>query len=185
MQSRKIIYRLLGLCLTAGLLPTANASFIIEIDTDGLDDGVLTYNTNFSFGGDTTTASQSAATSALGMTGGDSIFGGDGVNLPDTYVYTYDLDVDGDNLALTAGAALNGSGNTASGEVAKFNAELFKKPCQNRVVPVIHHDEAGAESIEISPITPAARSRAVQVATTCTQRGRSRPMSVADLRRSC
>jgi len=89
---------------------TASAAYIIEVDTDGADDGVLTYNSNFSFGGDTTTASQSAASSAYGMTGGDSIFGGNGVSLPDTYVFTYDPLVDADNLAIPAGTQLGEAG---------------------------------------------------------------------------
>ncbi len=97
---------------------TAHAAFVVEIDTDGADDGVLTFSPNFGFGGDTTTASQSAASAAVGLTGGDSIFGGDGDAEPDTYLYTYDLDVDGDNLALTAGTALNDDGDTASGLTA-------------------------------------------------------------------
>ena len=70
--------RLMILMATAGLLSTAQAGYIIEIDTDGADDGVLTYNADFSFGGDTTTASQSATATVFGATGGDSIFGGDG-----------------------------------------------------------------------------------------------------------
>jgi hypothetical protein len=99
------------------LAANASASYILEIDTDGTDDGVLTYNSLFGFGGDTTTASQSAPSVAFGMTGGDSIFGGDGVNSPDTYVYSYDPGVDGDNLALAPGQDL-GNGNFASGAVA-------------------------------------------------------------------
>jgi hypothetical protein len=90
------------------------AGFIIEIDTDGLDDGILTYNPNFSYGGDTTTASQSVTVAAYGTTGGDSIFGGDGVNQVDTYVYQYSPDSQPDNLVLPAGQALGG-GNVATG----------------------------------------------------------------------
>lgn len=97
------------LCLAAGCAAlaatSAQAAFLIEIDTDGADDGVLTYNSHFTFGGDTMTASQSSASSAFGLTGGDSIFGGDGVNDPDTYVYRYDPTTDADNLN-TAGQAL-------------------------------------------------------------------------------
>jgi hypothetical protein len=94
----------------------AQAGFLVEVDTDGLDDGILTYNPDFSFGGDTTTASQSVASNALGMTGGDSIFGGDGVSQPDTYIITYNPAAEVDNLALAAGSDL-GAGNTASGLV--------------------------------------------------------------------
>lgn len=93
---------------------TTLAAYIIEVDTDGLDDGVLTYNPNFSFGGDTTAASQSNPSTAYGMTGGDSIFGGNGSTLPDTYIFTYDPSVDADNLAIPIYTAL-GDGNYASG----------------------------------------------------------------------
>lgn len=93
---------------------SAQAAYLIEIDTDGADDGVLTYNSHFAFGGDTTTASQSSPSAAYGLTGGDSIFGGDGVTEPDTYVFTYDPSVDADNLAIPAGTDLGG-GILASG----------------------------------------------------------------------
>lgn len=100
-----------AVCLMAA---GAHAAFIIEVDTDGLDDGVLTYNPNFSFGGDTTTASQSAASTAPFMSGGDSIYGGDGSALPDTYVFSYDPSMEADNLAIPQYTAL-GDGNYASG----------------------------------------------------------------------
>ena len=92
----------------------AQAAYLLEIDTDGLDDGVLTYHPNFSFGADTTTASQSAPSTAFGMSGGDSIFGGDGVVSPDTYQYNYNPSVDADNLAIPGGTDLGG-GVLASG----------------------------------------------------------------------
>lgn len=94
----------------------AGAGFILEIDTDGLDDGVLTYNPGFSFGGDTTTASQSAPASVVGATGGDSIYGGNGVNFVDTYIYTYSPDSEPDNLVLAPGTEL-GDGSHATGAV--------------------------------------------------------------------
>jgi len=92
----------------------ADAAYIIEVDTDGLDDGNLTFSPDFSFGGDTTTASQSSAGAAVGLTGGDSIFGGNGTAMPDSYVFTYSPDSQADNLALASGDDL-GDGNTASG----------------------------------------------------------------------
>jgi hypothetical protein len=98
------------------MVSVAGAGFILEIDTDGLDNGVLSFNPGFSFGGDTTTASQSAAASVVGGTGGDSIFGGNGVNLGDTYVFTYSPDSQPDNLVLAPGTAL-GEGNEATGVV--------------------------------------------------------------------
>lgn len=109
-----------SLLCTAALLAaltfplSARAAFILEIDTDGADDGVIAFNAGFSFGGDTTTASQSVTSTAFGTSGGDSIFGGDGAALPDTYVYGYAPAADPDNLAIPAGTDL-GSGNLASG----------------------------------------------------------------------
>ncbi len=94
----------------------ASAAYLLEIDTDGTDDGVLTFNANFSFGNDTTTASQSVAAVAFGTTGGDSIFGGDGSSFLDTYVYTYTPSSDADNLAIPPGTDL-GSGNLATGGI--------------------------------------------------------------------
>jgi hypothetical protein len=97
----------------------ASGAFLIEVDIDGMDDGILTYSPNFSFGPDTVTASQSQAGIAVGLTGGDSILG-NGVfgGVRDTYVYTYDLAVDGDNLPLAAGIPLNNDGDLASGFAA-------------------------------------------------------------------
>lgn len=96
----------LGCAVALCFAASAQAGYVLEVDTDGADDGVLTYHPNFSFGGDTTTASQSAASTAVGMTGGDSIYGGNGVNLPDTYVVTYTPAVDGDNNGTNAVAGL-------------------------------------------------------------------------------
>lgn len=105
-------------CLLALCCLSANvqAAYLLEVDTDGADDGTVTFNPNFSFGGDTTTASQSSASTAFGMTGGDSIFGGDGSNSPDTYVVTYDPSAQADNLAIPAGTDL-GEGDLATGLV--------------------------------------------------------------------
>lgn len=92
----------------------ALAGYIIEIDTDGMDDNILTFNTGFNFGGDTSTASASAGVTAFGTTGGDSIFGGDGAALPDTYVYAYSPVSQADNLVIPAGTDL-GEGDLATG----------------------------------------------------------------------
>ncbi|MEM7683101.1 MAG: PEP-CTERM sorting domain-containing protein [Planctomycetota bacterium] len=108
-------------CLTfAG---AAQAAYVLEIDTDGLDDGTLTLNPNFAFGGDTTTASQSVASPAVGTTGGDSLFGGNGSALLDTYLYTYTPAIDGDTTPLAAGTPLNDDGDVSSGIVAGGSAE--------------------------------------------------------------
>jgi hypothetical protein len=103
----------LGCAAVMAMATSAQAAYIIEVDTDGADDAVLTYNANFSFGGDTTSASQSSTSVAVGMTGGDSIFGGNGVNDPDTYVFSYTPAVDGDN-AVVDGLALNFNGDVGS-----------------------------------------------------------------------
>lgn len=105
----------LAVCLALAMAP-AHAAFLIEIDTDGLDDGVLTFNSNFAFGGDTNAASQSSPSTAVGLSGSDSIFGGDGSNV-DTYTATYTPAVDGDNANL-GGVALNDEGNVGSPVVA-------------------------------------------------------------------
>ncbi|MEM1027207.1 MAG: PEP-CTERM sorting domain-containing protein [Planctomycetota bacterium] len=106
--------------LTFGL--SAHAAFLIEVDTDGTDDGVLTFNPNFAFGGDTTSASQSAPSTALGLTGGDSIFGGNGSLQVDEYNYFYTPDSDSDNLSIPAGTPLNGDGSLSSGIAAGGSA---------------------------------------------------------------
>lgn len=92
----------------------SRGAYLLEIDADGMDDGVLVYHPGFSFGGDTTTASQSITSPAFGASGADSIFGGDGVIEPDTYVYEYAPDSQADNLAVPAGTDLGG-GNLATG----------------------------------------------------------------------
>lgn len=106
----------LGTLLTILLSMPLQAAFLFEIDTDGADDGVVTYNSDFTFGGDTTTASQSVTSLAFGTSGGDSIFGGDGAAEPDTYVYTHAPDSEPDNLAIPPGTDLGG-GNLATGVV--------------------------------------------------------------------
>jgi hypothetical protein len=107
-----------AVALLAVLAGPARAAFIVEVDTDGLDDGAVTFSGNFAFGNDTTLASSSVAATTVGLTGGDSIFGGDGTLFPDTYLYSYAPGVDGDNAIFAAGTALNGDGDTASGATA-------------------------------------------------------------------
>ncbi len=100
---------------------SAQAGYVLEIDTDGADDAVLTFNPNFGFAGTTTTASQSIFSTGAGLTGGDSIFGGDGdFGTSDTYTYTYTPAVDGDNNGtnLIAGEILNQFGTTGSNLLA-------------------------------------------------------------------
>lgn len=98
-----------------------HGAFVIEIDIDGADDGPITYSPNFSFGGDTTTAPTSSASTAVGLIGADSIFGGDGVDFLDTYQYTYmpvTIGMDADNTPLAAGTLLNSLDDVASGLTA-------------------------------------------------------------------
>ncbi|MCA9258667.1 MAG: hypothetical protein KDA61_05690 [Planctomycetales bacterium] len=110
--------KMLALCLSVALLIAGrtHAGYVLEVDVDGADDGPITYHPNFSFGGDTTTASTSALSTAVGLSGADSLFGGDGVNFPDTYLYTYTPGVDGDNNGTNAvaGQVLNTLGDIGS-----------------------------------------------------------------------
>jgi hypothetical protein len=113
----------------AGFGVTAHAAFLIEIDTDGsitgdfdVDPSTITFSPNFSFGGDTTSASDSVTSAAIGLTGGDSLFSGNGALQPDTYVYTYTPAVHGDNHVFAAGTALNDNGHVASGLTAGGSA---------------------------------------------------------------
>ncbi|QDU71185.1 hypothetical protein [Mucisphaera calidilacus] len=107
----------LATALSLTVAAASNAAFLIEVDTDGLDNGVLVPSPNFAFGGDTTVASQSVAGTAVGLTGGDSIFGGNGATLPDTYLYNYSPASDADNLVLAPGTPLNDAGSAATGLV--------------------------------------------------------------------
>jgi peptidoglycan/xylan/chitin deacetylase (PgdA/CDA1 family) len=106
--------RVVPLLAALACFSAAHAAYLIEIDTDGLDDGNIAWNPDFSFGGDTTIATQSVKGTAPGLTGGDSIYGGNG--LADTYVYTYSPDTKTDNRYLDPGMAL-GDGNFATGAI--------------------------------------------------------------------
>lgn len=113
--------RILHLFLTVMFVTsalTAHAAVVIEIDIDGAVNGAVTYSPNFSFGGDTTSASASTATPAVGLTGGNSIFGGNGVALPDTYIYSYTPGTAGNNYTPAAGTALNNDGDVSTGVLA-------------------------------------------------------------------
>lgn len=123
MRTLQLVLTFLSLAVLAS---TANAAFLLEIDTDGLDDGTLTFNPGFSLGVNMTGVSQSIAASSFGLTGGDSIFGGaerdpntDPLYDPNEtvlnqYNYTYSPDSQADNLVTTPHTDL-GEGNTASG----------------------------------------------------------------------
>ena len=96
------------------LCQIASAAYLIEIDTDGVDDGFITLNDDFfyDFDSNTTEASQSSPSRAFGMTGGDSVFGGNGD--PDTYTYFYSPASQPDNLQIPADTKL-GLQETATG----------------------------------------------------------------------
>lgn len=87
------------------------AAFIVEAHVSGLANG------NFSFGGDTTTATASLASGAVGLTATNSIFGGDGLLLGDTYVFSYTPGTDADNFA-PAGGSILGSTTGFGTEIA-------------------------------------------------------------------
>ena len=93
---------------------TLLAAYLVEVDTDGLDNGILLSSPDFAFGGDTTTAGQGVAATTIGLTGGDSIYGGNGVSALDTYVFTYEPNSKLDNQFFYSGTPL-GDGNYASG----------------------------------------------------------------------
>jgi hypothetical protein len=86
----------------------AQAAFLVEAHSSGLA------NANFAFGGDTTTASASVPSAAYGVTATNSLYGGDGSALPDTYIYSYTPGLDADNRVIPAGTDL-GNGDLASG----------------------------------------------------------------------
>lgn len=117
----------LGLAFLGAMLfaSTASAAYLLEIDTDGADDGVLTFHPGFSFGVNMTGVSQSIAATSFGLTGGDSVFGGAERDPNDAgydpnepvlnqYNYTYSPDSQADNLVITPNQDL-GEGNNASG----------------------------------------------------------------------
>jgi hypothetical protein len=108
------------ICAFAGVIGViavgqAPAAFIVEVGANGLG------NANFSYGGDTTSASSSTTPStAIGLTGTTSIFGGN-ASTNDTYVFKYTPGTNTDNYSPAAGTILGdksgnpGEGNTASG----------------------------------------------------------------------
>ncbi|MEO1497216.1 MAG: PEP-CTERM sorting domain-containing protein [Planctomycetota bacterium] len=113
---------------------SAHAGFIIQADSDGLDDGTLVPSPNFALGANTPAVSTSSPSfdSRLsepgspvlvpGLVEADSIFGGTAPSGgttadPDTYQFFYSPAADGDNddASLTANLQLNSAGDFASG----------------------------------------------------------------------
>ena len=97
------------------LASTAPAAFLVEAHHSG-----LAFD-HFEFGGDTFSSGESIPSTAVGTTASNSIYGGDGVAFPDTYIFYYTPGEDPDNLTLEAGTVLGskdgspGNGHTATG----------------------------------------------------------------------
>lgn len=108
---------ILTFCLSTLSLTTLTlqspAAFIVEVHETGLG-----YD-NFEFDGDTQSAGTSIRSTAVGLEGSHSIFGGDGVE--DTYVFYYRPNRDEDNFSPASRTSLGstdgsmGNGNLASG----------------------------------------------------------------------
>ena len=114
---RKYWYGIIPL-FAALLVPApVEAAFLVEAHDSGLA------FENFELGGDTFTTSDSIPSTAVGTTSTNSIFGGDGVDLPDTYIFSYAPGDDDDNLTFAAGTVLGskdgspGNGDLSSGLV--------------------------------------------------------------------
>lgn len=109
--------RILAFGLIASLVLTApaQAAFVVAVDLDPSTE-VQTLHPNFSFGGDTTAATSSAPSAAVGLPDHDSLFGGDGVDFPDAYVVSYTPGVDADNFSPAPGSLL--------GSTTGFGTEL-------------------------------------------------------------
>jgi hypothetical protein len=107
-------------------LSTAQAAFIAAVDLDPVD-GPQSLHPNFSFGGDTTAASDSTASAAVGLGVHQSIFGGNG-SLLDTYIMSYTLGTDADNYFPTVGSLLGsttGFGTELASGIAGGGSALY------------------------------------------------------------
>jgi hypothetical protein len=100
-----------------GLIGSARAAFIVQVDTDGVNNtptAAGTLNSHVTFGnGMTGGFSWSTAATAAGLQPGNSIFGGNAATA-DQYIYSYKPGTDADNATFTAGQNL-GNGNAATG----------------------------------------------------------------------
>lgn len=110
------LHRVLMSFVCIGSMPAlVNGAFIVEAHESGLGFD------QFEFGGDTSTASTSIPSTAIGLRGIHSIFGGDGIEFGDTYEFKFWPGVTEDNFFPAAGSVLGskdgspGNGNTASG----------------------------------------------------------------------
>lgn len=109
------ILRVIIAIVAAISLSTAQAAFIAAVDLDPAGSS-QSLHPNFSFGGDTTAASESTPSAAVGLGLHQSIFGGDGLVFPDTYIMSYTPGTDADNYSPTAGSLL--------GSTTGFGTEL-------------------------------------------------------------
>jgi hypothetical protein len=116
MKPNNRLLRAAGLT-TFGLLcsGTCNAAFVVAVDLDPTG-GQQSLNPNFSFGGDTTVASDSTPSAAVGLGVHQSLFGGNGVETGDTYIVSYTPGTDLDNYSPSAGTLL--------GSTTGFGTEL-------------------------------------------------------------
>jgi hypothetical protein len=87
---------------------TASAALIAAVDLDPVG-GSQSLHPNFSFGGDTTAASDSSPSAAVGLGLHQSIFGGNGLAFSDTYIMSYTPGTDADNYSPAAGSLLGSS----------------------------------------------------------------------------
>lgn len=93
----------------------SQAAFVAAVDLDPVD-GPQSLHPNFSFGGDTTAASDSTQSFAVGLPAHQSLFGGNGSLSGDTYVMSYTPGTDVDNFSPAAGSLL--------GSTTGFGTEL-------------------------------------------------------------
>lgn len=115
---KKSLSLIVAVCCLALMTAQSHAAFVVAVDLDPVD-GPQSLNPNFSFGGDTTAASDSTQSFAVGMPAHQSLFGGNGVNFGDTYVVSYTPGTDADNYFPSSGdllGSVTGFGTeTASG----------------------------------------------------------------------
>lgn len=127
MKKRFAVLSALGAALICSA--QAHAGFVAAVDLDPAGSTIPgSLNPNFSFGGDTTAASESTPSAAIGLPLHDSIFGGNGSAFPDTYVMSYTPGVDADNFFPAAGSLLGsttGFGTEVSSGVVGGGSGLY------------------------------------------------------------
>jgi len=106
---------LVALSVVVLSISQTQAAFVAAVDLDPVD-GPQSLHPNFSFGGDTTAASDSTASFAVGLPPHQSLFGGNGSALGDTYIMSYTPGTDADNFFPASGDLL--------GSTTGFGTEL-------------------------------------------------------------